>query len=174
MIARRSMMGLLGDSGGGGGEDTAWKLLATKNYTFSAEPSTTTTEIDSFILDASEIYTSEALIYSIARKKNFAKSPSTHIGCDWVYANVYKKQGAGTDLTAANRNGFHYYVNALGDYAITVSGVNSSGGLFVNSISSGGTVKVATRYISAWGSMVGEYTLYIYAVEFPNNTAPFA
>ena len=166
-------MGLLGDSGGGGGEDAGWKLLATKNYTFSANPSTTTTEIDSFVLDASEIYTSEALIYSIARKKNFVKSPSTHIGSDWVYANVYPKQGASTDLTLANRNGFHYYVNASGIYTIATSGANTSGGVFVNSISSDGTVKVATRYISSWGSMVGEHTLYIYALEFPNNTAPF-
>ena len=166
-------MGLLGASGGGGGEDTGWKLLATKNYTFSAEPSTIT-EIDSFVLDASEIYTSEALIYSIARRKNFVKRPSTHIGSDWVYANVYPKQGASTDLTAANRNGFHYYVNASGNYTIAVSGANSAGGVFVSSISSDGTVKVSARQISNWGSMVGEYTLYIYALKWPNNTAPFA
>ena len=174
MIARRAMLGLLGDSGGGGGEDTGWKLLATKNYTFTEEPPTSTTEIDSFTLDATEIYTSEALIYSIARRKNFVNSPSTFIGCDWVYANVYRKQFESADLTTANRNGFQYYVNASGKYAIAVSGANSSGGILVNSISSNGTVKVASRRIANWGSMVGEYTLYIYALKWPNNALPFA
>lgn len=156
---------------GGGG--ASWKLLASKTYTFTQEPPTSTTQIDSFQLDPNEIYVGDRLIYSISRRKNFSGQASCYVGCDWVFANINLYQHTTSPLTLADRGGRMYYTDDSGTLKRMFSGANNSSGVNVATISADGTVTVGVRYIQSLGSLVGEYSLDVYSLEWPDNLAPF-
>lgn len=159
------------DVAGGG---SSWKKLASKTYTFTEEPPTARTQIDSFQLDPNDIYVGDRLIYSIFRRKNFSGQASCYVGCDWFFFNINPYKHTTVTLTVADRGGRTYYTNNTGVLMCTFAGANNSTGVSVTTISSDGTVAVEARYIQSLGSLIGEYSLDIYSLEWPDNLEPFS
>jgi hypothetical protein len=159
-----------GTASGGGG--SSWELIASKTYTFSEEPPTAQTQIDTFTLDPNKVYTSNKIICSVARRKSFSGGPSEFIGSDWCFINANPANGTTATLTQANRGCWYYYTDSNDKMMTNITGANTAIGLYIFSISSNGEVIVDVRRIASIGSMIGEYTFDIYALEWPGNVSP--
>ena len=55
--------------GGGGGGGSSWELLAQKEYSFSEEAPTTSTQIDTITVPSTDIWNSDLIIVGVARRK---------------------------------------------------------------------------------------------------------
>lgn len=154
---------------------SSWTLLASREYTFTTDPSTTTTQIDTISLPSSSVYDSGIIVASIARKKNFVKQASEHRGTDTFFINQNKANGGSDTLTSsANRAIWNYFTNSSNSWVANIGGISTAGGLFINTITSAGVLEVSVRRINSFGSLIGEYTFDVYALKWPDDSIPFS
>lgn len=154
--------------GGGGGGGSSYKLLATKEYEVSTT-STSAIDVDSFMLDAEEVYTADKLVYVRVRPKE--EPESGFYGVDQFIPNPYPAQPGGY---SANSNAI-MYVKGNGVVDITYSNAGTKYGVYVQNIASDGTVSVKARYNSSSSKTIdGTYVLELYLLDWPDNVSPFA
>ena len=168
---------LAGGGGGGGGGGASWELLASEEYSFSEEAPSTATEIDQIIVPYEDVYNSDVIIVGVARRKYNSKTASAHIGTDCWFVNPNQKNGNSDTLTGTtNRGIWNYYFNSSQGYAVVIAGTNSSGGLYIDTITRYGDVchlSIKRRYISSYGSQIGDYDFKVYALSWPDGFNPY-
>lgn len=160
-------------SGGGG---SSWTLLAHKEYTFTTEAPTSSTQIDTITVSAADSYRSDKILCGVARKRDFVKQASQHRGTDVFFVNTNIANGTSDTLTMADRGLISYFTNSDGTWGKSVTGANSRGGLMVDSVALSGNdlvLNIYARYLAPWGSMIGTYDLYVYMLDWPSGTIPF-
>lgn len=159
-------------AGGGGGGGSSYKLLASGEVTFNANPSTAQTSVGTLSL-GSEGYTGYKLIYVKVRLDTTETLSSQYYGSDWWIANNYAVNGFTDATAAAMRVGINYNTSATKKWSVLGASGNSPSGIFPNTIQSDGTLSMSVKYNSSFYSFIGTYTYEVYALDWPDNISPF-